>query len=189
MGDCREAIGDEALLDWWTGEPVADRRALELHLLGCEPCSARLARLQLIAGGIGQLLRAGDLPAVIGPAVLERLRLEGLQIREYAVPAGGGVRCSVSPDDDLLLARLAADLRGVSRLDLVSRIDDGPERRLADLPFDARAGELLLIPPVTLIRARPDHLETMQLLDVGAAGERLLGRYEFHHSAWGGVPR
>jgi hypothetical protein len=124
---------------------------------------------------------------VVAPAVVDRLRADGLRVREYVVPAGGGVQCTVTPADDLLLAHLGVDLRGVSRLDLVSRIEGAPEVRLRELPFDPGAKELLVVPPVALIRSRPDHVDRVTLVAVGADGrERELGRYEFHHTAWTG---
>jgi hypothetical protein len=190
---CGEPIADEQLLDWWAGEPVTDRRRVEEHLLGCTACSARLEVLQRIAAGVAALFRGGELPVVVAPAVLDRLRAEGLRIREYAVPAGGGVPCTITPEDDLLLARLGVDLRDVSRLDLVWRLEGTPDdgtARLRELPFDPRARELLLVPPVALIRRRPDHVETLALVSVDAeGGERELGRYEFHHTAWRGALR
>ena len=187
MSACQAPLSDERLLEWWTGEArPAHRRPVEEHLLGCDGCSARLRFVQQLADGIGSLLRGGELPAVVVPAVVERLRRDGRRIREYSVAAGGSVQCTVSPQDDLLLARLGADLRGVARLDIVSRLDDGPERRLADLPFDSEGGELLLIPPVDVIRARPASVERFELRSVSPDGERLLGRYSFHHTPWPG---
>jgi hypothetical protein len=181
---CADPIADDALLDWWCGEPLADRGRIEEHLLGCDACSTRLGLLQRMAEATAALLREGELPGVVVPAVLDRLRREGRRIREYAVPAGGGVQCTVAPDDDVLLARLGVELHGVSRLDLVSRVDDGPEHRVSDLPFDPHAGELLLLPPVALIRARPAHVQTFELYAVAAQGQRVIGRYEFRHTPW-----
>ena len=185
MSTCRAPLGEGRILEWWTGEiPAAARRSVEEHLLACDGCSGRLRFVQELAEGIGSLLRGGELPAVVVPAVVERLRRDGRRIREYSVGAGGAVQCTVSPEDDLVLARLGADLRGVSRLDLVSRLDDGPEERLTDLPFDSLAGELLFFPPVDVIRARPASVERFGLRAVSPDGERLLGRYAFHHTPW-----
>ena len=131
-------------------------------------------------------MREGALPLTVLPAVVERLRREGRRIREYRVSPGGGVQCTVGPEDDVVLTRLTADLRGVSRLDLVSRVDDGPEERLADIAFDSAAGEVLHSPPADLLRAQPAHVARLRLLSVGAEGERLLGEYTFNHRPWPG---
>ena len=87
----------------------------------------------------------------------------------------------------MVLSRLAADLRDVGRLDLVSRVDEGAEHRLADLPFDPSAGEVLFAPSADVLRARPAHVERVRLFAVGPGGERLLGEYTFDHTPWPGA--
>ena len=37
---------------------------------------------------------------------------QGLRVREYRVPAGGRVDCTVTADDDLLVSHLEGDFRG-----------------------------------------------------------------------------
>lgn len=187
MSPCVRPIADADLVDWWTGDlPGGERRRVEEHLFSCGSCSARAERLHALGEGIGPLVRAGSLPLTVLPAVVERLRREGRRIREYRVPPGTGVQCTVGPEDDFVLSRLVADLSGVSRLDLVWRVDDGPERRLADVPFDAAAGEVLHSPPADDLRARPAHVARFRLLSVDAEGERLVGEYTFDHRPWPG---
>ena len=182
---CRTPVSDEMLLDWWAGElPGSERRRLEEHLLSCEACSVRAEVSSGIVQGLQDLVRRGDLPTVVMAPVVERLRREGRRIREYRLPPGGGVLCTVGPDDDVVLARLSADLHDVARLDLVSRIDDGAEHRLRDLPFDPSAGEVVLAPSVDALRRRPAHVERMRLVAVEPEGDRLLGDYTFDHSPW-----
>ncbi len=184
---CARPAGDGELLDWWTGELTpAERRRVEEHLLACTECSSRTGVVEELAHGIAELVRGGALPVAVLPAVVERLRREGRRLREYRVPPGGGVQCTVGPEDDVVLARLVADLREVARLDLVSRIDDGPEERHSDIPFDPAAGEVILVPAADVLRARPAHVDRMRLLAVGPRGERLLGEYTFDHRPWPG---
>jgi anti-sigma factor RsiW len=184
---CPAPVSDDTLLGWWSGELApAERRRLEEHLLSCGACSSRAAAVQELAGGVRELVREGALPVVVLPEVVERLQREGRRIRQYRLPPGGGVRCTVAPEDDVVLARLVADLRGAPRVDLVSRVDDGPEQRMRDVPFDAAAGEVLLLPPADVLRARPAHVQTMLLLAVEGVGERLLGEYRFDHRPWPG---
>lgn len=185
---CPRPVSDEALLDWWAGElPAAGRPGLERHLFSCPACSRRAEALAAIAGGVRGLVRAGELPAVLLPGAERRLLREGRRVREYRVPPGGSVQCTVGPDDDVVLARLGADLQGVTRLDLVARVDDGPEQRLADVPFDPAAGELVFAPSADELRARPAHVERLRLVAVGPRGERLLGEYTFDHTPWPGA--
>jgi hypothetical protein len=180
-------VSDDTLLDWWGGElPPPERARLEKHLLSCEACSVRAFASSRLVEGVRDLVRRGDLPAVVPPSVVELLRREGRRIREYRVAPGRGVQCTVGPDDDVVLARLSADLRDVRRLDLVSRVDDGAEHRLSDLPFDPSTDEVILAPSADVLRARPVHVERMRLLAVGPEGDRLLGEYTFNHSPWPG---
>jgi hypothetical protein len=139
-----------------------------------------------VARGVAELVREGGLSIAVLPAIVDRLHREGRRVREYRVAPGGGVRCTVGPEDDVVLARLVADLGGVSRVDLVWRVDDGPEQRLADIPFEAATGEVLFAPPVDALRARPAHVEKLRLLAVGPRGEELLGDYTFDHRPWPG---
>jgi putative zinc finger protein len=186
-GACARPVADGELLDWWAGELTpAECRRLEEHLLSCSECSSRSAAMGELANGVGALVREGALPIAVLPAVIERLHREGRRVREYRVAPGGGVQCTVGPEDDVVLARLVADLRGVSRLDLVSRVDDGPEERLADVPFDPAAGEVMFVPRADVLRARPAHVDRLRLLAVGPRGERLLGEYTFDHRPWPG---
>ena len=186
-GPCARPVTDGELLDWWAGELApADGRGLEEHLLACDECSSRAGSVRQLARGVGELVREGALPIAVLPAVVERLHREGRKVREYRVPPGGGVQCTVGPEDDVVLARLVADLRDVARLDLVSRVDDGPEERLSDIPFDPAAGEVMFFPVAEVLRARPAHVDRMRLLAVGPRGERLLGEYTFEHRPWPG---
>jgi hypothetical protein len=181
-------VTDEALLAWWAGELAApEQDALEEHLLSCDACARRGQALAATAEGIRSLVRTGALPAVMPPPVVERLQGEGRRIREYRVSPGGGVQCTVSPDDDVVLARLAASFGDVSRLDLAIRVDDGPEERLCDVPFDPEGDELVFAPSADWLRSLPAHVQKVRLLAVEPQGERLLGEYTFHHSPWSGA--
>jgi anti-sigma factor RsiW len=186
---CGQPLADEALLGWWSGELSGPPRgALERHLLSCDACSARAGTLVKIAAGVRALVREGELQGVVPPGVVERLRDEGLRIREYRVAPGAGVHCSVAPEDAVVLARLSVDLAGVTRLDLALRVDDGPEQRLTDLPFDASVAELVFAPSLSRLRAQPAHVERLRLLAVAADGERSLGEYTFDHTPWPEAP-
>lgn len=182
---CGTPVADETLLAWWAGELAApEQDPLEEHLLSCDECARRGQTLAAVAEGLRGLVRQGEVPTAMPPAVIERLRQEGRRIREYRVRPGGGVQCTVSPDDDVVLAALAADLGDVSRLDLVIRVDDGPEQRIPDLPFDPDGDELVFAPSADTLRAMPAHVQRLQLLAVEPEGERVLGEYTFDHSPW-----
>ena len=186
---CARPLSDPVLLEWWTGEVQApDRRFVEEHLLGCGSCAARARALSALGEGVASLVRRGRLQTVVTAEVVEQMRREGRKVREYRVDAGGGVQCTVAPDDDFLVARLQARLEAGDRLDLLSRIDDGPEFRVPDLPCISGALEVIVAEPVDEIGARPAHVQRLRLVAVGAAGERLIGEYTFNHTPWPGPP-
>jgi hypothetical protein len=105
-------------------------------------------------------------------------------MREYAPPLGGSIQCTVSADDDLLVARLAVDLTTASRVDLSWCDLQGVERqRMADIPIRADAGGVICQQSITWAKASPTMTMIARLVavdDVGA--ERILGEYTFNHT-------
>ena len=177
-------LTDEALADYWFGDlRQGDAVAAEEHLLDCGGCSARLEDLLRLRAAVRMLVRAGRVPVVVGPSFLGAAGREGLRIREYAVGPGERVACTVTPDDDLVVSRLRADLRGAQRVDLVAELEDGGVQRAEDVPFDAGSGEVIVAQSVPAIRALPTCTTRMRLLasDQGG-GHRLLGEYTFAHT-------
>ena len=187
-GACVTPVADDAVLAWWAGEllPVP-RRRLEEHLLACGECADRLRVAGDIATGVRTLVQHGRLPTVLTAQALERLRGEGRRIREYRVAPGEGVRCTVAPEDDVLVSRLEIPPVGAARVDLVSRLDDGEEQRQDDLPFDAGSSELILAVPIDVIRSLPASVFVLRLVAAGPKGETTLGEYAFHHTPWPGA--
>jgi hypothetical protein len=71
----------------------------------------------------------------------------------------------------------------VKRLDVVRMRGSGePEERLADVPFDAETGEVLVIPSSAWLKTMPAFTMRMRLVAVGEAGEKQIGDYTFNHS-------
>lgn len=157
--------------------------AIEPHLLGCGHCSAALQCLVDLGAGIAALVRQGLVRSVLTPATLKRLSDRGLRVREYRIPANGSVYCTVTREDDLLAARLEAPLGGVRRLDLIADNLEGPAvERMADVPFDAQTGEVVLAARIDKVRGLPACTSVVRLVAVGEKSEQLLGTYTFHHS-------
>ena len=182
---CARPIDPAVLADYWLAElPPSEESALEEHLMGCESCSRELEQIVALAAGIRRLARQGALEMVLTQEFLDRMAREGLRIREYAPPPGGSVQCTVTSHDDFLISRLAADLRGIERLDLVLCDAAGTEwQRFADIPFRPSAdANVFLNYPVRIARQEPAYTLIMKLLSVTAAGERLVGEYAFHHT-------
>lgn len=181
---CLHPLSEGALLGWWTGHsPGRDARATEAHLLGCGACSARAEELATVAHVVREEVRNGRLTVVVPRRVLAALEQEGRRVREYRVAAGGAVKCTVAPDDDVVAASLATRGFPPGRLDLLVQVGDGPEVRFGDVPH-AGGEEVILLPSVAELRAMPAHVQRIRLLLVTAEGERELARYTFDHSPW-----
>ena len=54
--------------------------------------------------------------------------------------------------------------------------------RLADVPFDAETGEVLMFPSAAWLKTMPAFTMRMRLIAVGEAGEKQIGDYTFNHS-------
>ncbi len=181
---CADALDLPVLLDYWLGElaPDAEER-VEEHLLGCAACADRLGELVALTGGVYSLANRGVVRAVVTGAFLQHLVDNGLTVREYRLAPGGRVECTVTPSDDFVAARLAADLRGARRIDLVRCDADGREQmRLQDIPVSPSEQEVVLLERIDRIRALPACVRRVKLVAQGAEGERLLAEYTFVHT-------
>jgi len=173
------------LADYWLAAlPQHEEETVEEHLLGCDACGARLREVIALATELRELAREGSLRMVVSDAFLKHAAGEGLRLREYRPPQGGSVQCTVAAEDDLLIARLAADLTGATRVDLCICNADGVEQqRLADIPVPAASRSVLYQESITLAKALPDSTMIARLVALDeAGGERLLGEYTFHHT-------
>jgi hypothetical protein len=184
---CREPLELAVLVDYWFGElPPPDQDHLEEHVLDCGECSARLQDLVAIGEGVRRLAPQGAFRVVVSPSFLEAASRQGLRVREYKVPPGGRVACTVTLDDDLIVSRLRGDFREVSRLDLVTQAEDGPERRIENLPIVPSSQELIVAQSMPYLRAIMGSCVTrIRLLAHEPGGDRLVGEYTFAHTPSG----
>lgn len=183
--DCSDPIEAAVLMDYWLAAlPSMVEERVEQHLMTCDECGDRLRETIALAEGLRALTRSGALQVVISDYFVERAVETGLQVREYAPPLGGAIQCTVTADDDLLVARLALDLTTASRVDLSWCDPQGVERqRMADIPIRADAGNVICQQSITWAKASPSSTMVARLLSVDEKGdERLLGEYTFHHT-------
>jgi hypothetical protein len=181
---CDDPIGFETLVAYWLGEVPEKREAvLEEHLFGCAHCTGRLEEIATLAAGVRAAVKDGRVSMAVSAPFVEAMKQAGLNLREYRLEPGGSVNCTIGADDDAVVSRLSAPLAGVKRVDAVSMQDSGgAELRLADVPFDADTGEVLLIPSAAWLKTMPAFTMRMRLIAVGDAGERPIGDYTFNHS-------
>lgn len=182
--NCANPLDAAILFDYWAGKLSEPEEAvLEEHLLSCDPCGERLKEAIALAEGLRSVAREGALQTVVSEAFVTRAMQDGLRVRQYVVAANGSVQCTVAEEDDLLIGRLEADLRGVQRVDLSLQDARGAEmRRLLDIPFDTEAGSVLWQQSITLAKAAPSGTLVARLVAVEGDGERVIGEYTFHHT-------
>lgn len=183
--DCSDPLQGDVLMDYWLAalpSPVQDD--VEQHLMTCDWCGDRLRAVIALAEGLRALARSGSLQVVISDQFLEHAAGTGLRIREYAPPRGQSIQCTVAADDDLLVARLTADLTTASRVDLSWCDPRGIERqRMSDIPMRADAGSVICQQSIAWAKASPTATMIARLLAVDDSGdERVLGEYTFHHT-------
>lgn len=183
--NCSNPIDAAVLSDYWIAalaKPEAE--TVEEHLFSCDQCGARLREVIALAEGVRDLAREGSLRMVVSDSFLKRLAQDGLRIREYAPPTGGGVECTVTAEDNLLIARLAANLSEANRVDLCICDERGVEQlRLSDIPVQYGASEVVYQESITFAKAMPTSKIIARLVTFDdAAGERLLGEYTFNHT-------
>jgi hypothetical protein len=181
---CAAPLDLATLLDYWLGDltPAAED-AIEEHVMSCAICAARLDGLVALGAGIRRLANEGGIWAVVPGAFVERLIDEGLRVRQYRLAPGGRVQCTVTASDDVVAARFAADLRGVTRVDLVQCDAEGREaHRINDIPLTASREEVVVIERIDRLRGLPASVERVKLVTPDAGGERALGEYTFVHT-------
>jgi hypothetical protein len=185
-GTCSAPLDPEVLMDYWLGLSLdtGDLDAIEEHLMSCDSCGTRLRRVIAVAEGLRQIAQSGAVKVIVTDALLRRAADVGRRVREYSLPAGSTVECTVSADDDLLVARLAADLSGAARVDLSFCDPNGVERqRMIDVPIDHDSGTLIYQESIVFAKTAPTSSMIARLLAVDdAGGERLLGQYRFNHT-------
>jgi hypothetical protein len=183
--NCTSPIDPAVLADYWLAALTKpEEEAVEEHLFTCDECGARLREIIALAEGIRKIAREGSLLMVVSDAFLKRAAEEGLRVREYAPPPGGGVECTVTAEDDLLIGRLASNLSGAKRVDLCICDQRGVERlRLPDIPFNPGAGSIAFQQSITYAKAASSETMIARLVSMDdAGGERLLGEYTFNHT-------
>lgn len=181
---CAAPVAFPVLVEYWFGElEPAREETLEEHFFACAHCTRRLDELAALGAGVRAAFVSGTVRAVVTAAFMEKLKREGMRVREYRLAPGGAVDCTIGAADDFVISRLSVPLGGVTRLDLVEDIDGGRLRvALRDLPFDPAAGEVLFCPSPSALKKMPAHVGRVRLVAVDEAGERMLGEYTFNHT-------
>jgi hypothetical protein len=153
---------------------VADSEAFEEHLFACEACTGNARRMQHLI----ELLSASL------PPVLTLARRQALGARHAPLPAvdvepGQRRRLAIGGSQPVGIWIMHAALAGATRVDLEARAEGRLLFALADVPFDAARGEVVLACQ-THYSALPRVLE-VRLEATGPDGERPVSEYILDH--------
>jgi len=182
--DCDAPIGDETLLDYWSGDLAAgEADRIEQHLFACGDCATRLESMAAIGAGIARLAREGRISGIISRTLLNRMQRDGLHVRFYSLRPGETVPCAAFPGDDLVVASLRADFEGVQTVALkVTGPGDVSFGEVEEASFAREDGEVLWATPGSLVRNMPSTRLRLTLTATGAS-RRVLGEYLLDHTA------
>lgn len=181
---CASPIDVAVLMDYWRAAlDPAEEEAVEAHLFACDACGDRLRQMIALAEGLRDLARSGLLRVVVGDPFVEHVAGAGHKVRAYTASPGESVQCTVSADDDHLVARLGADLAGAERVDLSVSMQGVEVQRLTDIPVNTETGRVVYQESIGFAKTAPSNSMVMRLLAVDAAGgERVIGEYTFNHT-------
>ena len=135
----------ETLVGLWAGElDESEAAAVDEHLFACDSCAAVTEHLASVVGGLRE-----KIPFVISHAHRERLAEAGTRIHVTQVEPTPDRSASKSarftPDVDLLVFALRGDVSKADRVDVEIASPTGePRYVLEDVPFDRKAGEVLI---------------------------------------------
>lgn len=179
---CLTPLSTPELLEYWLGE-VGEARELELdeHLFACAACSERLRAIVALGGEVRRTFAGGWLNVVLPEAFIRRIKDAGFHVREYDVEAGGSVSCTVTPEDDFVVAYLRAPLRGVRRLDVLIDNDILGKQRANDVVFDPAAGAIAAVTSTAFLKTLQRAQQRVRLVAVDGAEERVVADYTFNH--------
>jgi hypothetical protein len=189
IAPCTAPLAFDTLIAYHLRElSETDAEQVAEHYFSCAYCSERLEVLSLLEQGLRAWARSGGLFAMTTMAMVQRLRAEGIVVREYRTDPGEHVHCTAGPQDDLLVTRYGG-LGGVTSVDVHFRgaivgSDQLIEMRHLDAPVDQASGDLVLVAPGALNRSMPPLEIEVRLTAHTAGGSHEAGPYYYHHRPW-----
>jgi hypothetical protein len=172
----------QELLEYWLGElDEAPERRMDEHLFACAECTERLGAIVDLGVAIRRVFVHGNLNIVLPEPFIRRVKDAGVRVREYRLEPGGRVDCTVTQDDDLVVAHLHAPLRDVRRLDLLIDDTTAGKLRANDVAFDPSADSLVAVTSTVFLRTLRHSTQRVQLVAVDGVHERVIANYTFDH--------
>ena len=181
---CPAPIGFADVVDYWAGDLTrAEEDRIEEHVFSCDDCAREVAAAEALARGIAAVAREGRLHTVVSDAILNRLAADGVRVRMYTLEGAGIVPCAVWADDDLVVARIRADLADVDSVTIVTRQASGDEiGRLSDVAVRPGQREILNAFSAAHLRALPTTRVHVSVTTSIGDGERTIAEYSLEHA-------
>ena len=181
---CPAPIGFADVVDYWAGDlDRSDEDRIEEHVFTCADCARELAAAEALARGIAAVARQGRLHSVVTDAILNRLAADGVRVRMYTLEGAGIVPCAVWSDDDLVVARIRANLADVDSVTIVTRQASGDEiSRLSDVAVRPGQREILNAFSATHLRKLPPTRVQVTVTAQIGSGERTIAEYSLEHA-------
>ena len=172
------------VVDYWAGDLTrAEEDRIEEHMFICADCARDVAAGEALARGVAVVVREGRLHTIVTDAILNRLAADGLRIRTYTLDGPGIVPCAVWAGDDLVVARIRADLADVDAVTIVTRRASGEEiSRLADVAVLPGQQEILNAFSAAHLRKLPATRVHVTVTAPIPSGERTIAEYTLEHA-------
>lgn len=131
----------ETLVAWWARElRETEASSVDEHLFACDGCAAASERLARVVASLRTMI-----PFVISHAHRDRLVASGTRVRTTALEPSVTKPARFTPDVDLIVLALRADISSADRVDVEIVSPTGtPRYTLEDVPFDRANGEVLI---------------------------------------------
>ena len=106
--------------------------------------------------------------------------------RDHRKQPGQSDQCTLRPEHDFNVLRLAASFADVQRADVDFRVvaGQGLNQRLEDVAIDRERGEIVLLFPGDLLRPLGKHSIAIDLHARSSSGDRIHASYALQHTPW-----
>jgi hypothetical protein len=180
---CPAPIGFADVVDYWAGDLAqTEEDRIEEHVFTCAECARELAAAEALARDIKAVARGGRLISVVTDSILNRLAADGVRIRTFTLESEDVVPCAVWADDDLVVARIRADLAEIDAVTVVTRQASGEEiGRLSDVAVRPGQREILNAFSAAHLRKLPQTRVHITVTAQGGSGEGTIAQYTLEH--------
>ena len=181
---CSAPIAFADVVDYWAGDLTrSEEDRIEEHVFTCAECARQLAEAEALGRGVAAVAREGRLHSVVTDAILNRLAADGVRVRMFTLEGSGIIPCAVWADDDLIVARIRANLADVSAVTIVTRRASGEEiGRLADVAVRPGQYEILNAFSAAHLRRLPQTRVSVTVTAQIGSDERTLAEYTLEHA-------